>query len=159
MSLSALATAIPPHAPGSSTMGVKKSTVATRARSGDSRNTAASSRVAASIRTRGSPMLGRWRRTCARSAAPSLQAQPAPWDNAVSLMRGFWSMGVSGILAPVSGREPRSLPLLLGPDQRPKCNQRAFLLGSRAKAPIGTLLDQQRWDSAPYRLPCLLAPD
>jgi hypothetical protein len=88
-SLNAFATAMLPHAAGLSTMGVKKSTVATSARSGDRTKTAASSLLAASIRTRGSPIAGRWRRTCARSAAPSLQAQPAPCESAVRRMRGF----------------------------------------------------------------------
>jgi hypothetical protein len=77
-------------------MGVKKSTVATRARSDESRKTAASSFVEASISTRGSAMAGRWRRTCARSAGPSLQAQPAPCESAVSRIFGFWSSGASG---------------------------------------------------------------
>src|SRR5919107_3335713 len=120
MSLSAFATAMAPHAAGLSTMGVKKSTVATKARSGDSTKTAASSLVAASIRTRGSAMLGKWRRTCAKSAGPSLQAQPAPWDNAVRRIRGFWSIGAS-----------LTLHLLLSPDQRPQSDQRSLLLGGR----------------------------
>ena len=64
-------------------MGVKKSVVATSARSSLRRNTAASSRVAASTSTRGSTTLGRWRSTSASSTAPSLQAQPAPCDRAV----------------------------------------------------------------------------
>ena len=57
-SLSALAAAMAPQAPASSTIGVKKSTVATSARSSVRRNTAASSRVAASTSTRGSLIAG-----------------------------------------------------------------------------------------------------
>src|SRR5919106_5719463 len=83
MSENALAAAIRPKSYASSTTGVKKSTVATTARSGARRNTAASSRVAASTRIRGSFAIGTWRKTCVNSAGPSLQAQPAPWEYAV----------------------------------------------------------------------------
>ena len=89
MSLRAFAAAIAPQEAGSSTIGVKKSTVATSARSGDSRKTAASSLVAASIRTLGSDASGRKRRTCAKSAEPSLHAQPEPWESEVSRILGF----------------------------------------------------------------------
>src|SRR5438034_10214006 len=78
-------------------MGVKKSTVATIARSGVNWYTAASSRVEASTRMRGSVSVGTWRKTCANSAGPSLQAQPAPCENAVrrtiacaDIVRGRW---------------------------------------------------------------------
>src|SRR5216117_668224 len=73
-----------PYAYGSSTMGVKKSTVATMARSAVSLMTAASSRVEASTRIRGSVASGTWRKTCASSAGPSLQAQPAPCEKRVN---------------------------------------------------------------------------
>src|SRR2546430_17711042 len=46
--------------------------------------TAASSLVEASTRIRGSERVGTWRKTCANSAGPSLQAQPAPCESAVS---------------------------------------------------------------------------
>src|SRR2546422_617547 len=65
-------------------MGVKKSTVATIARSGASWMTAASSRVEASTRIRGSVATGTWRKTCASSAGPSLQVQPAPCEKRVN---------------------------------------------------------------------------
>ncbi len=52
------AAAMRPKSYASSTMGVKKSTVATIARSAVKRNTAASSRVAASTRIRGSVAAG-----------------------------------------------------------------------------------------------------
>src|SRR6476646_3278267 len=78
-----------PQARGSSTMGVKKSVVATRARLSLRRKIAASSRVAASTSTRGSTTVGRCRSTSPRSTDPSLQAQPAPCDSAVSRSRGF----------------------------------------------------------------------
>src|SRR3989442_747463 len=42
--------------------------------------TAASSRVEASTRIRGSVATGTWRKTCANSAGPRLQAQPAPCE-------------------------------------------------------------------------------
>ena len=87
-----------PQAPGSSTMGVKKSTVATSARSVDSeiprRHPAWRRR-----RGRGGPRhSGRRRRTCARSAEPSLQAQPAPCESDVSRCAAIWSWGVSAIV-------------------------------------------------------------
>src|SRR5213594_1622827 len=75
-----------PKSYASSTTGVKKSTVATIARSGVNWYTAASSRVEASTRMRGSERVGTWRKTCANSAGPSLQAQPAPCDSAVRRM-------------------------------------------------------------------------
>src|SRR5260370_40890288 len=60
-------------------MGVKKSTVATRARSGAIRYTAASSRDDAAVSTLGSTIGGRAPSTCPSSTGLSLQAQPAPW--------------------------------------------------------------------------------
>src|SRR6185437_291480 len=83
-----------PQARGSSTIGVKKSVVATRARSSLSRKIAASSRVAASTSTRGSTTAGRCRSTWPRSTDPSLQAQPAPCERAVSRSRGEEVEGV-----------------------------------------------------------------
>src|SRR5918992_4180011 len=155
MSLSAFATAMAPHAAASSTMGVKKSTVATSARSGDSKNTAASSLVVASIKTRGSPILGRRRRTCARSAEPSLQAQPAPCERAVRRIRGFWSMGVSAIQPPFL----RSLAVVLGPDQRAQGNPRPFLLSGGSEAAVGTLACQQSGDGSAHRPERLRSPE
>src|SRR5204862_7450225 len=65
-------------------MGVKKSTVATIARSGVIWKTAASPRLEASTRIRGSVATGTWRKTCANSAGPSLHAQPAPCEKRAS---------------------------------------------------------------------------
>jgi aromatic ring-opening dioxygenase LigB subunit len=79
MSLTLLAAAIAPNAVGSSTMGVKKSTVATSARSGAIRYTAASSRDAVPRITLGSTIGGSAERTWPSSTGLSLQAQPAPW--------------------------------------------------------------------------------
>src|SRR5207245_11445475 len=107
----ALAAALRPKRYASSTIGVKKSTVATIARSADRRNTAASSRVAASTRIRGSVAAGTWRKTCANSAGPSLQAQPAPCENAVS------RTVVMGCDNMVDGRWTRSPPLAKPPGQ------------------------------------------
>src|SRR4029077_16423698 len=78
-SLIELAAAMAPKSDGSSTMGVKKSTVATRARSGAIRQTAASSRADAAVSTLGSTIGGRAPSTCPSSTGLSLQAQPAPW--------------------------------------------------------------------------------
>src|SRR6266851_833772 len=111
MSENALAAAMRPKSYGSSTIGVKKSTVATIARSAERRNTAASSRVAASTRIRGSIAAGTWRKTCANSAGPSLQAQPAPCENAVSRTV---VMGCGNIM---DGRWTRSLPLAKPPSE------------------------------------------
>src|SRR5262245_37021329 len=85
MSLTALAAAIAPNAQGSSTMGVKKSTVETSARSSEIRQTAASSPVVAPTSTLGSESAGSAPSTCPSSAGLSLQAQPAPWLYSVSL--------------------------------------------------------------------------
>src|SRR6267378_4884244 len=111
MSENALAAAMRPKSYGSSTMGVKKSTVATIARSAERRNTAASSRAAASTRIRGSVAAGTWRKTCANSAGPSLQAQPAPCENAVS------RTVVMGCDNMVDGRWTRSPPLAKPPGE------------------------------------------
>ena len=78
------APAMRPNQYGSSTTGVKKSTVSTIACASSSRYTAASSRVSWPTSARGSSVLGRWRSTCARSAGRILQAQPAPWLSVVS---------------------------------------------------------------------------
>src|SRR5436853_7547923 len=86
-SLNAFAAAIAPNQYGSSTMGVNTSTGWTRARSGAIRYTPASSAVLVATRTAGSVTGGRWRRTCARSAGPSLEAQPAQATIEVSLIR------------------------------------------------------------------------
>src|SRR5690349_21424634 len=60
-------------------MGVKKSIVATRARLGAMRYTAASSRAASPCSTFGSTIGGSAPSTCPSSTGLSLQAQPAPW--------------------------------------------------------------------------------
>src|SRR2546426_7204481 len=56
--------------------------------------TAASSLVEASTRIRGSVGSGTWRKTCANSAGPSLQAQPPPCDSAVRRMAVMSSAGI-----------------------------------------------------------------
>src|SRR2546425_9238886 len=94
----AFAAAMRPKSYASSTMGVKKSTVATIARSAERRNTAASSRVAASTRIRGSVAAGTWRKTCANSAGAGLHAPPAPGAE------GGQPDGVLGFGGTVGGR-------------------------------------------------------
>jgi hypothetical protein len=79
MSLSAFVAAIRPNAYGSSTTGVKKSTVCTIARSAVRRTTPASSDVAVATSTRGSLGAGNPATIGRRSPADSLQPQPAPW--------------------------------------------------------------------------------
>ena len=76
-SLKALAAAIWPKVYGSSTIGVKKSTVLTIARSSRRRNTPASSDVSVPTIMSGCSNGGRLCSTCIRSAAPSFAAQPA----------------------------------------------------------------------------------
>src|SRR5439155_17589994 len=83
----ALAAPIRPQSKGSSTMGVKKSTVWMMARPSapGSANTAASSPVAGETSTSGGYSVGvRRPRTWARSLGASLHAQPAPWLYLVS---------------------------------------------------------------------------
>src|SRR3954467_10036258 len=80
MSESALVAAIRPNAYGSSTIGVKKSTVWTIARSSVSCTTPASSAVSVATSTRGSTGRGSPATIGRRSAAESLQPQPAPWE-------------------------------------------------------------------------------
>ena len=83
---SALAAAIRPQSPGSSTIGVKKSVVRIRARSSSRRSTAASSASAAPISR--SPWAGAMASMVANMASSlasgSLQAQPAPGESEVS---------------------------------------------------------------------------
>src|SRR3954471_3158965 len=83
MSDSALAAAIRPNAYGSSTIGVKKSAVCTIASSSVSCTTPASSAVSAPTSTRGSVGRGSPATIGRRSAADSLQPQPAPWESEV----------------------------------------------------------------------------
>src|SRR5256885_3401557 len=74
-------------------MGVKKSTVATRARSGAMRYTAASSREPVPINTLLSTIGGRAPSTCPSSTGLSLQAQPAPWLYSVNRSGESCSIG------------------------------------------------------------------
>ena len=83
MSDSALVAAIRPNAYGSSTIGVKKSAVWTIASSSVSCTTPASSAVSAATSTRGSVGRGSEATIGRRSAADSLQPQPAPWEREV----------------------------------------------------------------------------
>src|SRR4029453_2657384 len=82
---SALVAAILPQSYGSSTIGVKKSSVATSAWPSGRRTTAASSPVSAATST-SAPSSGRDSvpRTVSRSAGPSLHPHPAPWLKLVS---------------------------------------------------------------------------
>src|SRR5271165_4897958 len=84
MSLSELAAAICPKVKGSSTIGVKKSTVCTRAKSSLSRYTPASSLVLKPTSTFGSVGSGRRRKIESSVPGLSLAAQPAALTMAVS---------------------------------------------------------------------------
>src|ERR1700694_5492247 len=71
---------------GSSTTGVKKSTVLTIARSSRTRYTPASSPVEIPTSKLGSPLRSSRARTAERSSGPNLPAQPAALQRAVSRM-------------------------------------------------------------------------
>src|SRR5574337_1267278 len=76
-----------PKSKGSSTMGVKKSVVATRAWVSLRRYTAASSAVSVPTRSSGgSKPAGTRPISSARTAGAILQPHPPPWENCVSLM-------------------------------------------------------------------------
>jgi hypothetical protein len=83
-SLSALAAAMAPKVSGSSTMGVKKSTVCTRASSAVSLYTPASSAVSNPISTFSSGQRGTVASTWSKTFGLSLDAQPAAFTCAVS---------------------------------------------------------------------------
>src|SRR6266581_143551 len=85
---SALVAAMRPKSWGSSTMGVKKSVVATIACSSFSRYTAASSLDSIpTSRSFGRPRIGVLARISERTAGAILQPQPPPWENCVRRMR------------------------------------------------------------------------
>src|SRR3990172_9924012 len=88
MSDSALAAAIRPKSYGSYTIGGKKSTVLTSARSGAIRYTPASSPVFSPTRRFGSTAGGRRRRTSPSVFASILAAQPAQLAHCVSRIFG-----------------------------------------------------------------------
>ena len=92
-SLSALAAAMAPKVNGSSTMGVKKSTVCTRASSAVSLYTPASSAVSNPTSTFSSAQRGTLAKTLSNNFGLSLDAQPAAFTCAVS----FRSWVCSGI--------------------------------------------------------------
>src|SRR5262245_48318999 len=78
----ALVAAMRPKSNGSSTIGVKKSVVATSACSSLSRYTAASSAVSVpTSRSFGKPLIGAAARISERTAGAILQPQPPPWLN------------------------------------------------------------------------------
>src|ERR1700686_139646 len=81
----AFAAAICPKSNGSSTMGAKKSTVWTSARSSDRRYTPASSNVSLPTSSRGSDITGSAASARDRSPGPIFDAQPAHRANSVSL--------------------------------------------------------------------------
>src|ERR1017187_2708099 len=86
MSLKALVAAMAPKVYGSSTIGVKKSTVCTRARSGVSWYTPASSAVSKPISTLGLAQRGTLANTWSRILGLSFEAQPPALTRAVSLL-------------------------------------------------------------------------
>src|SRR5271166_6212944 len=96
-SLSELVAAIWPKVYGSSTMGVKKSTVWTSASSGVSRYTPASSAVSKPTRTLGSCCRANFPSTESSTAGLSLLAQPAAFT--ISVKRGLALSGTSSIVA------------------------------------------------------------
>src|SRR4030042_1499600 len=101
MSLKELAAAMAPYRYGSSTTGVKKSTVATSASSSERRNTPASSAWEVPTSTRGSPGGGTAANIRARAPCPNLDAQPAHEERWV---RKILSRAVQRLVAPPSCR-------------------------------------------------------
>ena len=98
-SLSELAAAMAPKSSGSSTIGVKKSTLATSTRPSPSSYTAASSGVSSPTSKFSSSVAGSTARIFSRSSGPSLQAQPAPCEYWVSRTRsdaGVFMVGKLG---------------------------------------------------------------
>src|SRR6266498_680857 len=85
MSESELAAAICPYENGSSTIGVKKSTVCTSARCRSRRYTPASSKVFEFTRTLRSNEMGSCGKTCRRACWLNLDAHPAHDESEVSL--------------------------------------------------------------------------
>src|SRR6266478_10184124 len=85
MSESELAAAIWPYENGSSTIGVKKSTVCTSARCRSRRYTPASSKVFELTRTLRSKRIGSCGKTCRRACWLNLEAHPAQDESDVSL--------------------------------------------------------------------------
>src|SRR6266571_9209434 len=85
MSESALAAAICPYEKGSSTIGVKKSTVCTRARWRSRRYTPASSKVFELTSTFRFSEMGSCGKTCRRACWLNLEAHPAQDESEVSL--------------------------------------------------------------------------
>src|SRR5438309_8419276 len=99
ISESELAAAICPYENGSSTMGVKKSTVCTRARCRSSRYTPASSKVFELTSTLRSNPMGSCGKTCRRACWLSLEAHPAQDESEVSLRicsRDIWFTSFQG---------------------------------------------------------------
>src|SRR5450432_3785195 len=89
-SLNALTAAMAPNVNGSSTIGVKKSTVCTRAHSGESLYTPASSDVSNPTRMFGSSRRGKRGKTWSKTFGLSLDAQPAALTCAVNFL--VWGM-------------------------------------------------------------------
>src|SRR5262245_59824064 len=107
MSESALAAAIWPYENGSSTMGVKKSTVWTRARCRSRRYTPASSNVFELTSTLGPNEIRSCGKTCRRACWLSLEAHPAQDESEVSLRicsRDIWFTSLLAAVVPPAGR-------------------------------------------------------
>src|SRR6266478_9836070 len=108
MSESELAAAIWPYENGSSTIGVKKSTVCTSARCRSRRYTPASSKVFELTRTLRSKRIGSCGKTCRRACWLNLEAHPAQDESDVSLRIcsrdiGGHLLSHNGFAAPRSG--------------------------------------------------------
>src|SRR5947207_14270162 len=96
-----------PYVYGSSTMGVKKSTVCTRAHSGESLYTPASSAVSNPTSTLGSAQRGTVARTRSNNFELSLLAQPAALTWAVNFfMDCTYCRGVGEPCSPGQARRP-----------------------------------------------------
>src|SRR5260370_2672259 len=98
MSVGAVSAELVQSAVGLESIGVKKSPVGTRQRLGGIRWTAASSGPAVATSTLGSTIGGSAPSTCPSSTGLSLQAQPAPWLDAVNRSGETGSIGVLSIV-------------------------------------------------------------
>src|SRR5215831_14436215 len=114
MSESELAAAICPYENGSSTIGVKKSTVCTRARWRSRRYTPASSNVVEFTITFRLNESGSCGKTCRRACWLNFEAHPAQDESEVSVRtrsRDIWFTSFHGSSFRAKSRNPDELPL------------------------------------------------
>src|SRR3954471_11413251 len=135
-----------PKSYGSSTMGVKKSTLDTSASSSESRYTAASSAVSVPTSTAGSSEGASSASRGCSSAAGSLQAQPAPCERVVSLTDG-------NLLLSARVAEPRftdeqvdaAVDALTEPERCREAEMRVARIAPQLQRILGQVLAEGGW--------------